>query len=446
MVTVYNGKNTFPIPTWFNVAEVFNNFKLLMPIVFFAVRCTDPEIAYILSKKVCGPAKNDYDELSDEEDEDLYHGEDLVAMGKDDYSFLDVISDKLRAAYIRTMVVFLGRYFWNVLENPNFNIPEDDKFYTEMDGNQMKKEFNISSDVIDCKVTIHAPNQARDIWKTGNFAYAFKAAMDYYSNEPQIAKSGINTGGASGEIFFFNFNKTVIFKTCTSNDIEQYNKMVKKMSKHLQRNPKSFIARIYGLLTFQFPGDESISIIVMENLTKAPDGCEQLKGYDLKGSTIHRRSEMDTDYKEYTKAYKYKGTLKDLDYNEIQDTLKIGRVQNQQVQNQLADDVEFLRKSGVLDYSMLLVQIKISDCHDYNALNQWLNGPRVYKETDARSAQQYAYCIGILDFLTPWNCDKNMELRWKQCSNCSCSYDCSVQEPNFYSERYLDYFQERITE
>lgn len=445
MKTVYNGKNTFPLPTWFNLAEVFNNFKLLMPIVFFAIRCTDPEIAYILSKRCC-VAKGDYDELSEEEDEDLYHGEDLVAMGKDDYSFLDVVSDKLRSAYIRTMVVFLGRYFWNVLENPNFDIPEDDKFYLNMDGEQMKKEYNISTNVIDCKVTIHAPNQARDIWKTGNFAYAFKAAMDYYSNEPEIEKSGVNTGGASGEIFFFNFDKSVIFKTCTTNDIEQYNKMVKKYSKHLQRNPKTFITRIYGLLTFKFPGDEIISIIVMENLTKAPQGCVQLKGYDLKGSTIHRQTEMDTDYREYTKDFKYKGTLKDLDYNEIQDTLRIGRVANTQVQNQLADDVEFLRKSGVLDYSMLLVQIKISECRDYNAINQWLNHPRVYRETDERYAQQYAYVIGVLDFLTPWNCDKKMELCWKKTTRCNCDYDCSVQNPNFYSERYLDYFQERITE
>jgi len=91
---------------------------------------------------------------------------------------------------------------------------------------------------------------------------------------------------------------------------------------------------------------------------------------------------------------------------------------------------------------MLLIQAKLNQGQFTRETEEYVNGPRVYKENGRGG--QYVYIIGIIDFLTPFNCDKRMELCWKKTSKCSSSYDCSVQHPNLYANRYLDYFHSRL--
>jgi len=100
----------FPSVTMFNIAEVMNNFKLIKGIVFFAIRASDPSMAKVWSsvKCCCKKERNGegYRELS--HNDDIYAGQKVVAVKKDDYNFLNGVSDRLRSAYTRSIVMFLG--------------------------------------------------------------------------------------------------------------------------------------------------------------------------------------------------------------------------------------------------------------------------------------------------------------------------------------------------
>ena len=56
---------------------------------------------------------------------------------------------------------------------------------------------------------------------------------------------------------------------------------------HFEKNPKSLLARIYGLFQVQMKGLIPVNFILMANTIKSTN-FEGMKVYDLKGSTCDR--------------------------------------------------------------------------------------------------------------------------------------------------------------
>jgi hypothetical protein len=72
--------------------------------------------------------------------------------------------------------------------------------------------------------------------------------------------------GRSGSFFFFSHNKRFIVKTIPKNELNTLNKILPDYAKHLHENPKSLLARIYGVYTFKIEGIKAVHLILMENV------------------------------------------------------------------------------------------------------------------------------------------------------------------------------------
>ena len=63
--------------------------------------------------------------------------------------------------------------------------------------------------------------------------------------------------------------------------------LLEKYYQHISKNPKSLLARFYGVFTIKIQYMKKINIIVMDNLM-GEHVEEAIRMYDLKGSTFSR--------------------------------------------------------------------------------------------------------------------------------------------------------------
>lgn len=95
--------------------------------------------------------------------------------------------------------------------------------------------------------------------------------------------------GKSASFFFFTANKKFVIKTLKDSELELLSRkgVLEKYYNHLNKNPKSLLARYYAVLKVKIKFMQPINIIIMDNLMG--DYAEQAyRVYDLKGSTFNR--------------------------------------------------------------------------------------------------------------------------------------------------------------
>ena len=76
--------------------------------------------------------------------------------------------------------------------------------------------------------------------------------------------------------------------------------------KHFKENPKSLLARIYGVYNVSMKGQASVNLILMGNTLKFKSKDDIFRIYDLKGSRVAREVN--------TKGGKPTTTLKDINF------------------------------------------------------------------------------------------------------------------------------------
>ena len=169
-------------------------------------------------------------------------------------------------------------------------------------------------------------------------------------NAADVESSGMLekfTEGKSGSFFYFSHDFHYIIKTVTSEEERFLRKIAYCYYKHMKRNPNSLIVRFFGLHKVRLaPEQHYISVVVMENVFYNHHGLKIHRTYDLKGSTVGRRA-----LKGGKTAQTHRGTLKDLDLSE---SIYIGPDVKTQFMEQLQQDVSFLTRNNIMDYSLLL--------------------------------------------------------------------------------------------
>lgn len=133
-----------------------------------------------------------------------------------------------------------------------------------------------------------------------------KESMDLHTNREAVFKSGQGSG-KSGSFFFFSKNKEFIVKTMTETEKNVFLSMLPSYLNHLLENPKSLLARIYGLYTVQIDEQPSVSLLLMANSTKTVHTDCIRHCFDLKGSLTNRNVKIGKDYVP-------KQTLKDVNF------------------------------------------------------------------------------------------------------------------------------------
>ena len=83
-------------------------------------------------------------------------------------------------------------------------------------------------------------------------------------NNKAVFKAG-KSQGKSGSFFFFSHDRRFIIKTMFQEELDIMMESLPEYFRHIQQNPKSLVARIYGVFQVEMDGIVPINILLMAN-------------------------------------------------------------------------------------------------------------------------------------------------------------------------------------
>lgn len=285
-------------------------------------------------------------------------------------------------------------------------------------------------------------------------------SLDAAANEEKVKKAGEGRGGKSGEFFFFSFDNKLIIKTMTSDELRVILEILSRYHKHhIHDNPKSLLAKIYGIFTFQRDNDpDPVHLIMMRNVNGWPGNCVVRK-YDLKGSTFARQVEKRKNASR--DSLSPEETYKDIDFLNYDQSFFIKQELKSVILDVIHKDVQFLKGCGIIDYSLAVYMIDKSKASQRgNGLlrmptNESLGGNRFeskkpkaeeFNELYSMQSQQESnifYNMGIIDYLQLYTFQKRAERFFKRLRSCDSKLDTSSSDPETYADRFLR-FAEKV--
>ena len=143
---------------------------------------------------------------------------------------------------------------------------------------------------------------------------------------------------------------------------------------------------------------------------------------------------------EVLEKYK-KSVLKDLDFDLLDFYFNFTKKECDLIQNSLCEDSEFLKGNNLIDYS-LLCTIHYFNEEDYEKIEE-KQKYRIIKSND----NKFLFNLSIIDFLTPYNITKKLELGFKKAgANLSKNADTnfSVLDAVGYSRRFVRYLNKKF--
>jgi hypothetical protein len=73
------------------------------------------------------------------------------------------------------------------------------------------------------------------------------------------------SAGKSGSFFFFSYDRKFLIKTMNNRELAVYLNALPDYMYHLKNNPKSLIARIYGIFTVRMENLVAVHLLLMAN-------------------------------------------------------------------------------------------------------------------------------------------------------------------------------------
>ena len=276
--------------------------------------------------------------------------------------------------------------------------------------------------------------------------------------------------GRSGNFFLNSYDKKYIIKTINKEEVEVINNnFLFYLYNHFEKNPNSYIGRIYGLfditMNIGFGSNKKIYFILMRNVYGIFND-NVLCIYDIKGSSLNRKTNFDLNNNK---------VLKDIDFREIEKYLLLTQDDQKKVFEIGKNDSIFFKQLGIMDYSLLIVKIGLSkkqikilfgsehkkkmkielekffekkeesfeeeNENDINISFSYEN----FNEDDINHIKKYIfpslnpthiYIISIIDFFQKYNLQKKFEANFKKIK--APSIDISSIDPDSYSQRFID--------
>ena len=124
----------------------------------------------------------------------------------------------------------------------------------------------------------------------GITAQHIESSLNCEKNREMVFKAGQNSG-QSGSFFFFSHDKRFIIKTMRGDEIDTFMSVHQDYHRHLVRNKKSILSRIYGVYTIKMKHLKPVNLVLMQNTMKTNGKIS--KTFDLKGSLYKRESKPD---------------------------------------------------------------------------------------------------------------------------------------------------------
>jgi len=380
--------------------------------------------------------------------------------------------------------------------------------------------------LIDGRLIAYAPALFAELVKLDIDPEKLAISLDLSANYNRILNAGHSKGGKSGEFFFFSYDENLVIKTISDKELKTLIEIMPSYVKHFQENPLSFIAKIYGVFTFErMDPYEKYNLILMKNVSGFPSKCVERK-YDLKGST-HTRATVETGNPKLHELKYFDQILKDLDFDRFEGKIHIAKAYREKVLDILKKDSDFLRDNELIDYSLVVYLIDKTNIEQSFMMNNnsssanitkiekeeskespatpelgrsWnlynrshepesyipspilkfeiardsipafsLNNTRgeraktmvttVHNQQESKTVTKELlssmrstcedeiihYHIGVIDYLIKYTWKKRLEKFWKKLISCNPNLDISVQHPEYYARRFMNYMQKIIS-
>ena len=114
-----------------------------------------------------------------------------------------------------------------------------------------------------------------------------KYSLSAKRNRDQAFKAG-ESQGKSGSFFFFSHDSKFIIKTMNQDELDIFLESMPDYYNHIMQNPKSLIARIYGVFKVKMEDIVPVNLMLMANTINVKQIDRIVNVFDLKGSIINR--------------------------------------------------------------------------------------------------------------------------------------------------------------
>ena len=289
------------------------------------------------------------------------------------------------------------------------------------------------------KDTIVVREYAKEVFKTirEKFANGEKDLLEEFSSIKNL-----NFSGKSGSFLFVSKHEKYILKTVPRSESKFLRKILPSYYEHLtEKNKNSVIIKLLGMYRFIFSSsfNDEVKILVMKNIFWNKEGNFIDEKYDLKGSTVGRKTlfSVKTSSKEIADLM-----LKDQDF-QTRFRIKLGRAAKNEFLEILKKDCEWLENREIMDYSLLFgvhfnkkMKTNNNASNNNNNNNNNNNGIK-WSEGGIESTEGDIYYCGIIDILQMYNARKIIEKNVK-----GLYYDkkeLSVCSPKDYCLRFLQF-------
>lgn len=162
------------------------------------------------------------------------------------------------------------------------------------------------------EVTIfeYAPKTFQEIRDMDNIdSTIIKKSLSAKLNRDQAFQAG-ESQGKSGSFFFFSHDRRFIIKTMYDHELSIFLKALSDYGKHLENNPDSLLARIYGVFKVKMEDIVPVNLILMANTIRCKSSLNIMNIFDLKGSMVNREVK-------WSRKLKNTSTLKDINLQKI---------------------------------------------------------------------------------------------------------------------------------
>lgn len=237
------------------------------------------------------------------------------------------------------------------------------------------------------------------------------------------------------------------------------------MTQNLEQNRDTLLPKFFGLYLYSSLA-QKFRFVIMNNLL--PTQLSLSETYDVKGSTYNRRASN-------KELLKINPTLKDLDFMERHPNgIRLDAIYRDLLLSTLERDVRVLASFKIMDYSLLvgihditahgkvdcpctsltLTKTKFTTIHRIQNISYGLRGLPT-KNVAGSSVNYYGglpahderghhllVFVGIIDILQNYRLTKRLEHRFKSIVHDGSTI--SVNKPEFYRKRFLEFCQSRI--
>ena len=281
----------------------------------------------------------------------------------------------------------------NILSSKNNSFLADDEVFKKID--------------IDFKCIDYAPK-----------IFSYLRCLDKVTNEdiirsflPSFNKNIIskNEGGRSGNLFLGTCNKKYLVKTINYEElIFIRDQFLYNYVNYISENNDSLINRIYGIYELQYDNllkKESIYLVLMRNLYEIFNKENVIVKFDLKGSSYNREIETNEEFMQTD-------VLKDENFRSREKVIYLNYENSENIKKILIRDSEFLKSFQIMDYSLFIIKISISEIENKFFFGEnYIKNQKDFKtllKKNMNKDLEYAYKI-----LSNFNFQKNEKYKGK---------------------------------